>query len=73
MGVVHEFQEFAVKGNFIDLAVAVVLGAASGKVVTSIVENVIMPPIGAANARCRFARCRFARAQARVQSCTCVS
>ena len=43
-----EFKEFAIKGNAIDLAVGVVIGAAFGKIVTSIVEDVIMPPIGAA-------------------------
>ncbi len=41
-----EFKEFAVKGNAIDLAVGVVIGAAFGKIVTSIVEDLIMPPIG---------------------------
>jgi large conductance mechanosensitive channel len=43
-----EFKEFAVKGNAIDLAVAVVIGAAFGKIVTSIVEDLLMPPIGRA-------------------------
>lgn len=43
-----EFKEFAVKGNAIDLAVGVVIGAAFGKIVSSIVEDLIMPPIGAA-------------------------
>ena len=41
-----EFKEFAVKGNAIDLAVGVVIGAAFGKIVTSLVTDVIMPPIG---------------------------
>jgi large conductance mechanosensitive channel len=41
-----EFKEFAVKGNAIDLAVGVIIGAAFGKIVTSIVEDLIMPPIG---------------------------
>lgn len=43
-----EFKEFAVKGNAIDLAVGVIIGAAFGKIVTSIVEDVLMPPIGRA-------------------------
>ena len=42
-----EFKEFAIKGNAIDLAVGVILGAAFGAVVVSLVNNVIMPPIGA--------------------------
>ena len=41
-----EFKEFAVKGNVIDLAVGLVIGAAFGKIVTSLVEDVIMPPLG---------------------------
>jgi len=46
MGLLQEFKEFAVKGNAIDLAVGVVIGAAFGKVVSSLVSDVIMPPIG---------------------------
>ena len=45
-GFVNEFKEFAVKGNVIDLAVAVVIGAAFGKIVSSLVENIITPFIG---------------------------
>ena len=41
-----EFKEFAIKGNAIDLAVGVIIGAAFGKIVASLVEDVIMPPIG---------------------------
>ncbi len=41
-----EFKEFAMKGNVVDLAVAVVIGGAFGKIVTSFVNDVIMPPIG---------------------------
>ena len=41
-----EFKEFAMRGNVIDLAVGVVIGAAFGKIVTSLVQDVIMPPIG---------------------------
>ena len=43
-----EFKEFAVKGNAIDLAVGVIIGAAFGKIVSSIVEDLLMPPIGRA-------------------------
>ena len=42
----REFKEFIARGNVIDLAVAVIIGAAFGKIVTSLVEGVIMPPIG---------------------------
>ena len=46
MSITKEFKEFAVKGNVIDLAVGVIIGAAFGKIVTALVDNVIMPPIG---------------------------
>lgn len=46
MGLVKEFKEFALKGNVIDLAVAVVIGAAFGKIVTSFVDDILMPPLG---------------------------
>jgi large conductance mechanosensitive channel len=42
----REFKEFIARGNVIDLAVAVVIGAAFGKIITSLVEGIIMPPIG---------------------------
>ncbi|MEO6226297.1 MAG: large-conductance mechanosensitive channel protein MscL [Thermomonas sp.] len=46
MGMVSEFKEFIAKGNVMDLAVAVVIGAAFGKIVTAFVDKIIMPPIG---------------------------
>ena len=46
MGLLKEFKDFAMKGNIIDLAVAVVIGAAFGKIVSSFVNDVLMPPIG---------------------------
>jgi len=46
MSIVKEFKEFAVKGNVVDLAVGVIIGAAFGKIVSSLVTDVIMPPIG---------------------------
>src|SRR5262249_27421084 len=48
MGLGTEFKEFAMKGNVIDLAVGVVIGAAFGRIVSSLVGDVIMPPIGLA-------------------------
>ena len=50
----REFKEFIARGNVIDLAVAVVIGAAFGKIVTSLVEGVIMPPIGLLLGRADF-------------------
>ena len=46
MSMLKEFREFAVKGNVIDLAVGVVIGAAFGKIVDSLVKDILMPPIG---------------------------
>ena len=46
MAIIEEFREFAFKGNVIDLAVGVVIGAAFGKIVTSLVNNIFMPMIG---------------------------
>ena len=43
---IEEFKKFAVRGNVVDLAVAVVIGAAFGKIVSSLVENIIMPLVG---------------------------
>ena len=43
---INEFKEFAIKGNAVDMAVGVIIGGAFGKIVTSIVNDVIMPPIG---------------------------
>lgn len=46
MGFLKEFKEFAVKGNVVDMAVGIIIGAAFGKIVTSVVNDMIMPPIG---------------------------
>ncbi len=46
MGMLQEFKEFAMKGNVVDLAVGVIIGGAFGKIVSSLVADVIMPPIG---------------------------
>ena len=46
MSFMSEFKEFAVKGNVVDLAVGVIIGGAFGKIVTSLVDQVVMPPIG---------------------------
>lgn len=46
MSLFSEFREFAARGNVIDLAVGVIIGASFGKIVTSLVDQVVMPPIG---------------------------
>lgn len=47
MGMLKEFKEFAVRGNVVDMAVGIIIGAAFGKIVSSLVADVVMPPIGA--------------------------
>ena len=46
MGMMQEFKEFAMKGNVVDMAVGIVIGGAFGKIVSSFVSDVLMPPIG---------------------------
>ncbi len=55
MSLISEFKEFAVKGNVIDLAVGVIIGAAFGKIVDSAVKDIIMPPIGLITGKVDFA------------------
>ena len=46
MGIINDFKEFAVKGNVVDMAVGIIIGAAFGKIISSVVTDVVMPPIG---------------------------
>lgn len=55
----REFREFIARGNVIDLAVGVIIGAAFGKIVTSLVEQVVMPPIGLAMGRVDFTQFKW--------------
>ena len=55
----REFREFIARGNVIDLAVGVIIGAAFGKIVTSLVEQVVMPPIGLVLGRVDFAQFKW--------------
>lgn len=59
MGFFQEFKEFAVKGNALDMAVGIILGAAFNNVVQSIVNDLIMPPIGLALGRVDFKELRL--------------
>ncbi|MCC7518131.1 MAG: large conductance mechanosensitive channel protein MscL [Verrucomicrobiae bacterium] len=52
---IKEFRDFAIRGNAVDLAVGVIIGAAFGKIVTSIVNDIIMPPIGRLTGGVNFA------------------
>jgi len=64
MGMISEFKEFAMRGNVIDLAVGVVIGAAFGKIVTALVEKVIMPPIGLLIGKVDFSDLKWTLAEA---------
>jgi len=55
MSIGSDFKEFAMKGNVVDMAVGVIVGAAFGKIVSSLVENLIMPPLGMALSGVNFA------------------
>src|SRR5512139_1006494 len=46
MGMLKEFKEFAVKGNMLDMAVGIIIGAGFGKIISSLVNDVLMPPLG---------------------------
>ena len=46
MSMIQEFKEFAIKGNVVDMAVGIIIGAAFGKIVSSFVNDIIMPPLG---------------------------
>ncbi|MDZ4392788.1 large-conductance mechanosensitive channel protein MscL [Cypionkella sp.] len=59
MGMVSEFKDFVSRGNVIDLAVGVVIGASFGKIVTSLVEQVVMPPIGLLLGEVDFSRLKW--------------
>jgi len=61
-----EFKEFAMRGNVIDLAVGVVIGAAFGKIVTALVDKIIMPPLGWLIGRVDFSQLAWTLAPARL-------
>jgi large conductance mechanosensitive channel len=59
MGLAAEFKEFISRGNVIDLAVGVIIGASFGKIVTSLVEQVVMPPIGLLLGKVDFSKLKW--------------
>jgi large conductance mechanosensitive channel len=59
MGMISEFKEFAMKGNVVDLAVGVIIGAAFGKIVSSLVDGVIMPIIGNLSGGVNFSKLAY--------------
>lgn len=66
MGVVGEFKEFISRGNVVDLAVGVIIGGAFGKIVSSVVDDIIMPPIGLALGGMNFSSLKLILKQASV-------
>ncbi len=68
MGMISEFKEFAMRGNVIDLAVGVVIGGAFGKIVTSLVDKVIMPPLGLLIGKVDFSSLAWTLAPARIDA-----
>jgi large conductance mechanosensitive channel len=59
MSIFQEFKTFAMKGNVVDLAVGVIIGAAFGKIVSSLVDNILMPPLGMLLGGMDFSQLRF--------------
>jgi len=59
MKIYQEFKEFAVRGNMIDMAVGIIIGTAFGRIITSLVEDVILPPFGYLLGRFNFATLKF--------------
>lgn len=60
MSIAKEFREFAMRGNVVELAVGVIIGSAFGKIVTSMVDDIIMPPIGWLIGNVNFTDLKFA-------------
>lgn len=70
MGIVKEFKEFVSRGNVVDLAVGVIIGAAFGKIVSSLVADLIMPPIGLLVGGINFTSLKIILKQASVDPAT---
>jgi len=68
MSFIKEFKEFATKGNVVDLAVGIIIGGAFGKIVSSLVADIIMPPIGAIVGGIKFTEIKLGLKEALVDS-----
>jgi large conductance mechanosensitive channel len=73
MGFLAEFKKFAVKGNVIDLAVGVVIGSAFGSITTSLVKDVLMPPLGMVISKVDFTRLKIILREAIIENGEVVS
>ena len=70
MKVIQEFKDFAMKGNVVDMAVGIIIGGAFGKIVSSIVKDIIMPPIGLLMGGVNFADLKLILKPAQLDSLT---
>lgn len=68
MGLIKEFKDFAMRGNVIDLAVGVIIGGAFGKIVNSIVNDIIMPPVGVLIGGVKFTDLKYKIAEAVIEN-----
>ncbi|MDY6121824.1 MAG: large-conductance mechanosensitive channel protein MscL [Porphyromonas sp.] len=68
MGFLKEFKEFAIKGNVVDMAVGIIIGGAFGKIVSSLVQDIVMPPIGMLLGNVNFADLRYVLKEATVKA-----
>jgi large conductance mechanosensitive channel len=66
MGIISEFKEFALKGNAVDLAIGVIIGGAFGKIVSSVVADIILPPIGLLTGGVNFSDLKLVLKQATI-------
>lgn len=70
MAIIKEFKEFAMRGNVIDMAVGVVIGAAFGKIISSLVDDIIMPLVGVATGGMNFTDYKWVIQQAVIDGAT---
>ena len=70
MKIVQEFKDFAMKGNVVDMAVGIIIGGAFGKIVSSIVNDIIMPPIGLLMGGTNFSNLKWIMKPAEVDAVT---
>ena len=70
MSLVKEFKEFAMKGNVVDMAVGIIIGGAFGKIVSSVVNDIIMPPIGLLMGGVNFRDLKFVMKQPQLDAAT---
>ncbi len=70
MKMIQEFKDFAMKGNVVDMAVGIIIGAAFGKIVSSIVADIIMPPIGMIMGGVNFTDLKFTIKAAQLDAAT---